>query len=476
MIFSCIFGTILIDGNIRSLYRKLSERTAAAAITHGTARGSRMLMNDFFTRTSGDPQPGEQPSGEQHSGGQPSAEQRPGAEPPAANTVPGYNSTGVPPAGQPGVPYRSVPYSPPPTGAQPPQYPPQYAPYTVPGRHERTPQSVYGSNPYYGGINPIYVYNGKYVNAQREKRALHSFSAHISAAMIGYILITMLILFAVGIIDLHGLYGKEYFFTSGVDILISVLSIGVPFFVLFRLLRGNGNSQMCDFSSAPGKSRFVLAVIMGFALCLGANYLIMFLASFAEQWGVVFPEYEDVPVPINAAGVAVLLVKTAVIPAMVEELALRGIVLQSLRKYGTVFAITASSCVFALLHGSAVQIPFAFLAGLALGYVYCLTESIWACVLVHMLNNAFSCAELVLYETYSEQQAFNIMTVLTVIIAVLGVAALVILWRQRKLQIRSEDSQLLTLKQRCGAFFLRPGFVLAAGVFIVFAASDVSVK
>lgn len=82
--------------------------------------------------------------------------------------------------------------------------------------------------------------------------------------------------------------------------------------------------------------------------------------------------------------------KTAVLPALIEEFAMRGVVMQSLRKYGDWFAIIMSSLVFALLHGNMVQIPFAFIAGIAIGYAVTVTGSMWTGVLIHFLNNLAS--------------------------------------------------------------------------------------
>lgn len=69
-----------------------------------------------------------------------------------------------------------------------------------------------------------------------------------------------------------------------------------------------------------------------------------------------------------------------------EELLFRGAVLQSLRPYGKRFAILFSALLFGFFHGNVMQIPFAFLVGLVLGYV-ALEYSIWWSILLHFINN-----------------------------------------------------------------------------------------
>ncbi len=69
-----------------------------------------------------------------------------------------------------------------------------------------------------------------------------------------------------------------------------------------------------------------------------------------------------------------------------EEILFRGLVMRSLQPHGKQFAIFTSSLLFALFHGNPIQIPFAFLMGLLLGYLAQRYHIGWA-VLLHMLNN-----------------------------------------------------------------------------------------
>ncbi len=69
-----------------------------------------------------------------------------------------------------------------------------------------------------------------------------------------------------------------------------------------------------------------------------------------------------------------------------EEILFRGYVLRSLRPYGKRFAIFGSGFLFAIFHGNLLQVPYAFLAGLVLGYAAAEYSIIWAAVL-HMFNN-----------------------------------------------------------------------------------------
>lgn len=76
----------------------------------------------------------------------------------------------------------------------------------------------------------------------------------------------------------------------------------------------------------------------------------------------------------------------AIFAPLAEELLFRGLLLRVLEPAGKQFAILASSLLFALLHGNVIQIPFAFLVGLVLGYVTVEYSIVWAIVL-HIFNN-----------------------------------------------------------------------------------------
>lgn len=74
-----------------------------------------------------------------------------------------------------------------------------------------------------------------------------------------------------------------------------------------------------------------------------------------------------------------------------EELLFRGLLTEMLRRHmGSVAAVILSSAVFALMHLQPAVMIDAFLAGLALCYIYLLTRSIYACILLHIFNNAIA--------------------------------------------------------------------------------------
>ena len=88
---------------------------------------------------------------------------------------------------------------------------------------------------------------------------------------------------------------------------------------------------------------------------------------------------------ITATGFSMFLYITILGPIS-EELLFRGLLLRVLKPWGKQTAILVSALVFGFFHGNIIQIPFAFLVGLVLGYVTVEYSIVWAIVL-HIFNN-----------------------------------------------------------------------------------------
>lgn len=72
-----------------------------------------------------------------------------------------------------------------------------------------------------------------------------------------------------------------------------------------------------------------------------------------------------------------------------EELLCRGVVLGSVRsRWGATAALFVSALFFGVLHVQPAQAVAASAIGLILGFVYLATDSLWASMILHALNNA----------------------------------------------------------------------------------------
>ena len=76
----------------------------------------------------------------------------------------------------------------------------------------------------------------------------------------------------------------------------------------------------------------------------------------------------------------------SILGPVAEELLFRGVILRQLAPWGKQTAIVISAVLFGVFHGNVIQIPFAFMVGLVLGYVTVEYSIGWAIVL-HIINN-----------------------------------------------------------------------------------------
>jgi membrane protease YdiL (CAAX protease family) len=88
------------------------------------------------------------------------------------------------------------------------------------------------------------------------------------------------------------------------------------------------------------------------------------------------------------AGALVVACLVAAVP-LAEELLFRGLFLFHLaRRYGRGFGLLFSACLFGLVHFEPVPVAYAATAGLVLGGLALVTESVWASVALHAAINA----------------------------------------------------------------------------------------
>ena len=143
-------------------------------------------------------------------------------------------------------------------------------------------------------------------------------------------------------------------------------------------------------------------VILAIMLVVAINYTVSYvnavmLSSLSPSFSSLLQasENEMAGRPISEIVVFFLLsiLSTAIVPALCEEYLFRGGILAGLLPYGKGTAILASSFLFGMMHQNPLQILYTTLLGVIIGVIYVKTKSIWACVILHFLNNFISVLE-----------------------------------------------------------------------------------
>lgn len=260
--------------------------------------------------------------------------------------------------------------------------------YSNPPTEESTPQvpeEVIQDNPY-----------SEIVEEYREKREIRKLAMAIGFPMLFLLAIGFVFTFAYLIIAIL-IFGMSYndavnFLNDPAmlqifQIVLSCLMFLLPFTVAVKCI-GKRIDRTIDFGRAK-KGTAIPFLLFGIGFCSFSNVASTYSSGIFESFGIEY-SVPDSELPGGIFGFLLTFIAVAIVPALVEEFACRGVVLGLLKKHGEAFAIVTSAIVFGIMHGNFEQIPFATLVGLILGYIYVKTGTIWIGVAVHFVNNAIS--------------------------------------------------------------------------------------
>lgn len=296
----------------------------------------------------------------------------------------------------------------------------------------------------YGTNQPQYGYGGGYrpspgyvkietPRMKREKAGIRTISVWAGIGVLLAFVVSFLLSLAGYIPGFREAYNSSELFEIGYDILTSLLFIGVPFIISCYALRKR-TAFALPYCRPHNKRSFGLLIVMGIAGSFLANYVVVILAAILSAGGLemVSPDYSS---PETVLGNILYIIYISVVPAMTEEFAFRGVIMQPLRKYGDKFAIVMSALVFGLMHGNAVQAVFAFIVGIVIGYAVVVTGSMWTGIIIHFFNN-FMSALLDIASSNMSDATFNMVYILYSILLVAAGLICAVLYFSTKDRVR----------------------------------------
>lgn len=278
--------------------------------------------------------------------------------------------------------------------------------------------------------------NSIYVRQENEKSSIKRISRAAGLCVIAYVLLQNLIAILVYLSPIGPIYDKDPGMQSVVSIFLSVLGMLVPFLAGGYFISKGTSAPIVDFRKPNSIPLALSATAFGFFVCLAGNYVTSVFVDMMSSVGITLssPEYNP---PSDFAGRIIYTISIAVIPALVEEFAVRGVILQPLRKYGDKFAILASALLFAVMHGNLIQAPFALIAGIGIGYAVCITNSIWTGILIHFCNNLYSVVIEFLVADIADPAKLNtVYTIISVVlcaVSIIGSVAFFVIKGKRKM-------------------------------------------
>ena len=281
---------------------------------------------------------------------------------------------------------------------------------------------------------------------------------------------------------LYQRYKDDQLFSLLVETMYSIFCLALPFSLVFGLLSKVGVAKIgMSFNKPRGGWQTVLLIPAGLGLCFIGNVLSSMIVSTASSFGVSFRSYEytleqQTNVPDSLLLMLLTVVHTAVLPALLEELVFRGFVMQPLRRYGDWFAIITSALIFGLVHGNMTQVPFAILAGVALGYLNVVSGSMWMNILLHFLNNFISVLYSFAIASAGENTSILLSLAVTYGVIVIGVVAFVGYVLNNRNFARLRPGHLPQVQRKAAHYWLMPTMLIALLLIFREIAMDIVIK
>lgn len=258
------------------------------------------------------------------------------------------------------------------------------------------------------------------------KREIRTVSSAIGAALMAFVLIGMGYAKFLIACKSNNWFDLTYNVGCMLQIVYTFLCVFIPFVVANYFIRKiqNRGPDYLPLNKPADVSLFRSAVFMGMMAMLICNFMTAYFVVTMERFGFTFDNY-DFPSPDTPSGYFWLLLSNAVVPALVEEYAMRGVVLQSLRRYGERYALLVSSIIFALMHGNLTQAPFAFMLGLVIGRLVLETESMWTGILIHVINNSYAVLMTAAGDHLGDAVQVKLVIVFTTLIFAAGIISMI---------------------------------------------------
>ena len=314
----------------------------------------------------------------------------------------------------------------------------------------------------FGGVDPAQYGRIR----DEEKRQLRRQSNRVGLCLIAFAivqtgLVSLLLIFPTA----FRLYQTVPVVADVFETIIYLCSMLLPFLLAYRLMKPD-ERDVCNVFGKPVSALAAAAAVAAcFFFCTIGDYATNLLLDFMERLGFAVNGGTYDPAT-NIMEMFSELLQIAILPALVEEFAMRCIVLQPMRRFGERYAIVMSAFVFALMHGNLVQIPFAFIAGLAFGYYVTATGSIWVGILAHFLNNAYSVVLNYLVEV-NPAFADKLYQLVLSITLVAGSLAVVLFWKVLPHHKLQKAAAVLSGGEKSAVYIFTIPMVIALIQFII---------
>ncbi len=186
-------------------------------------------------------------------------------------------------------------------------------------------------------------------------------------------------------------------------------------------------------------------VVISIAICLICGvlnilgYMVFSSLTAADQPTAMFD--------FSTRNPLMLVLTMVVLPAVTEELLIRGVVLSEYEQYGTARAVMLSAVIFALFHANPMHFLSLLVAGVCYGLLTLLFDSVWPALIAHLFNNS---AALLLYynKDYISYMLEDPLFLIILLVAVFLIMILALKMLEKIISERGSKGKLRVLHRR----------------------------
>lgn len=208
--------------------------------------------------------------------------------------------------------------------------------------------------------------------------------------------------------------------------LIELLAIGIPIVLYARTVWSGGRVKAEFCLNRCGLFYICLAAVLGIAgqfvmmlLNVPANYLMSLISGVRTESGISVAESRE-EIALGVLGVVI-------IPAVVEEFLMRGIIFRAYNKCSTYAAVAFTAIVFALLHLRVNEIAGFLLMSVTAAVLLIKSNSLYAAMIYH----AFSNMTALLFSAFIMPRIYGFLWLSFAVMTVIFAAGFVILLKQK---------------------------------------------
>ena len=299
------------------------------------------------------------------------------------------------------------------------------------------------------------AYMNKKEHRISKKYAKRKFSL-VGLLLILYVLFTLLIPYflLMYLKEVNSSVLKDPILYYGIYFIILLFGTLLPFFMMRKAARIPIKKISRNFS-ATFNDLFVQTIV-AFTVCIALTYVSNILFSYIGLEGKLISSIGLSYDSVNLTHPLYVFMLIGVTP-LLEEYAFRGVLLQTLARYGKSFGLYASAFIFALAHMNFAEMIPAFAMGILFGKTALRYKSIRPTIISHMLFNALIFILYVVPSYIAQYMAYVLVAI------ILFAAYLILSGRYERIRIQKLRSHQLTSM----VFYSRPTVVIAILLMIL---------